>query len=80
MKQSVTTNNNNVLQAEINAFSKELDIANKERERERELLNQQIDFYKERLERADKDKDQLTALLTNQEEGKFTKKKRFWKL
>lgn len=66
MKQNVTPNNDNGLQAELDALKRELEVANVERDRERELMEQQIELYKERLERSDKDKDQLTALLTNQ--------------
>ena len=66
MKQYVTPNNNGELQAELDAMRRELEQTNLERDRERELMSQQIELYKERLERADKDKDQLTALLTQE--------------
>jgi len=66
MKQYVTHNNDNGLQVELDALKRELEAANVERNRERELMEQQIELYKERLARSDKDKDQLTALLTNQ--------------
>ena len=77
VKQSVTPNNNRGLQAELDAVRRELEQANLERDRERELMSQQIELYKERLERADKDKDQLTALLT-QEKATSTKPKGLW--
>lgn len=77
MKQSVTPNNNGELQAELDAMRRELEQTNLERDRERELMNQQIELYKERLERADKDKDQLTALLT-QEKAVSPKTKSIW--
>jgi len=77
MKQSVTPNNNGGLQAELDAMRRELEQTNLERDRERELMSQQIELYKERLERADKDKDQLTALLT-QEKGRADAPKGFW--
>lgn len=70
MKQTVTPNNNGELQAELDAMRRELEQTNLERDRERELMNQQIELYRERLERADKDKDQLTALLTNQDKAR----------
>lgn len=65
MKQYVTHNNDNGLQVKLDALKRELEAANVERNRERELMEQQIELYKERLARSDKDKDQLTALLTN---------------
>ena len=48
---------------------RELEQTNLGRDRDRELMSQQIELYKERLERADKDKDQLTALLTQQKDS-----------
>lgn len=66
MKQSVTANDNGRLQAELDAMRRELEQTALERDRERELMSQQIELYKERLERADKDKDQLTAFLTQE--------------
>ena len=77
MKQNVTPNNNGGLQAELDAMRRELEQTNLERDRERELMSQQIELYKERLERADKDKDQLTALLT-QSAGEGGQAKGFW--
>jgi len=77
MKQGVTLNNNGELQAELDAMRRELEQTNLERDRERELMSQQIELYKERLERADKDKDQLTALLT-QAAGEGAQVKGFW--
>lgn len=77
MKQSVTPNNNGELQAELDAMRRELEQANLERDRERELMSQQIELYKERLERADKDKDQLAALLTV-ERSHEEKRQGFW--
>lgn len=71
MKQYVTHKNSNILQAEVDALSKEILRIKEERERERDLLNQQIDIYKDRLERADKDKDQLTVLLENMKKRRF---------
>lgn len=65
MKQSVTLNELSMLQTEVNVLMREIEVLKKERERERDLLNQQVEIYKERLDRADKDKDQLTALLTD---------------
>ena len=77
VKQNVTPNNNGELQAELDTMRRELEQTNLERDRERELMNQQIELYRERLERADKDKDQLTALLT-QDSGKRSKSKSLW--
>lgn len=77
MKQNVTPNNNGGLQAELDAMRRELEQTNLERDRERELMSQQIELYRERLERADKDKDQLTALLT-QSAGEGGQAKGFW--
>ena len=77
MKQSVTPNNNGELQAELDAIRRELEQTNLERDRERELMSQQIELYKEWLERADKDKDQLTAVLTKGA-GEGTQSKGFW--
>lgn len=76
MKQSVTPNINTGLQVELDAMRKELESFTQERDRERELMEQQIELYRERLARADKDKDQLTALLTDQSHEK--KKRGFW--
>lgn len=64
VKQSVAHNDNRWLQVELDAMRRELGQVNLERARERQLMSQQIELYKERLERADKDKDQLAALLT----------------
>jgi len=77
VKQSVTPNINGELQVELDALRKELESTAQERERERELMEQQIELYKERLARADKDKDQLTALLTNQNHEEKPKRG-FW--
>ena len=77
VKHNVTPNENTGLQAELDAMRQKLENANLERERERELMGQQIDLYRERLERADKDKDQLTALLTNQDKV-TSPRKSFW--
>ena len=81
VKQEVTPNENDGLQVELDALRQQLNSVNLERERERELMYQQIDLYKERLERADKDKDQLTALLTNHSEVTAQRKglwRRLW--
>ena len=78
MKQSVTPNNNGELQAELDAMRRELEQTNLERDRERELMSQQIELYRERLERADKDKDQLTALLTTERESRAGGWRRFF--
>jgi len=80
VKQSVTLNNNGRLQVELDAMRRELEQINLERDRERELMSQQIELYRERLERADKDKDQLTALLTNQETRSLKRKGIFSRL
>lgn len=77
VKRSVPPNDNREIQAELEALRRELETATLERERERELMNQQIELYRERLTRADKDRDQLTALLTNQN-GEERPRKGLW--
>lgn len=68
MKRNATPINTSTLQDEVEVLRRELELATSVHARECELMQQQIDLYKERLERADKDKDQLTALLTFQQE------------
>ena len=77
LKQSVMDISNSGLQAEIDALRRELEQTRTERDRERDLMEQQIEIYRDRLERADKDKDQLTALLAEQP-AKKAPRKSFW--
>lgn len=81
MKQDETVSDTSALQGEIEVLRRELDQVASAHARESELMQQQIDLYKERLERADKDKDQLTALLTLRKEQDVPdahKAKGFW--
>lgn len=71
MKQNVTHESNSMLQAEIDALRRELEQNQLERERERELMHQQIELYKDRLDRADQDKDRLASLLENHQSKGF---------
>lgn len=80
------TPENSGLNTELEALREQVKTASLERERERALLNQQIeslrerhreqiDLYRDRLERADREKDQLTALLADHRE-----RRPWWKL
>lgn len=70
-----TLTENKVLQIKLEAIRKELELANLERERERDKLEAHIETLKAEvekkdgaLERAHRDKDQIIALLTNQKD------------
>ena len=69
-----THTENRVLQVKLEALSKELELANLERDREREKLEAHIETLKaevekkdDAIERAHRDKDQIIALLTDQQ-------------